>query len=410
GSQYGKVAVIRNSDYVANHSTLWWESSKYNIEAFDIHLCAYNAELRVMYDFMGKVYSDVNHPTGLNKVSAGSTLDSAGVHRFDDICRSGRQEIDIEQLATETDDKLQSLRTEWFARLAKMDETNAQHRFRTGLLRLAYSYARLITLSYGFQHAFSKSDAEDHTLLTRCIRAASDVVSAMVDDIGIPSQSRGIYLRHGPEAQTVFVAFGCTFLIKLLQPKYTRYITPERRKEIIDVVQRAVDFLNSPDIAIDDRHVPRLYSRFIGGLLESVRDQSSSTSPHRLSQRMSTKAKSSPPVTPDNEQQFLPTSMSSLAYLGHPPSQLATAVNPHALVSSGADYFLQVPQNTLDAGALGIATSDLFRQPLPFEPEFLQSIQSLTSLSDMMPGFGWMDQMPPLDNALQPAGMIGFQY
>ena len=68
GSQYGKMAIINNVDYVASHSHEWWSSSEYNIPNFDIHLCAYTAELRVLSEFLMKVYSNPEHPTGLNKV------------------------------------------------------------------------------------------------------------------------------------------------------------------------------------------------------------------------------------------------------------------------------------------------------------------------------------------------------
>ncbi|ETW82984.1 hypothetical protein HETIRDRAFT_383013, partial [Heterobasidion irregulare TC 32-1] len=282
GSQYGKVPVIRNTDFVANQSATWWNSSEFNMENFDLHTCVYNAELMCMAEFLAEVYSDPKHPTGLNK------------------------EINLERLAIETDDKLERLRAAWFARLDETDKTNAQNRYRTGLLKLAYSYARLLTLSYGFQHAFGKNEADDNPFLIRCIRAASDVVSAVVDDIGIPSQR--IYLRHGPEAQTVFVTFGCTFMIKLLQPKYTRYITPDRRKEITGIVQRAVDFLDSPDIAIDDRHGPRLYSRFIRGLLASVRDRPPIPLVRRSSQRNAAKTRVSQaaPEAPTSAMQNIP--------------------------------------------------------------------------------------------------------
>jgi len=60
--------VIKNTDYIANHSEGFWESSEYNILNFDIHLCCYNAELRVMADFMAQIYNNPKHPTGLNKV------------------------------------------------------------------------------------------------------------------------------------------------------------------------------------------------------------------------------------------------------------------------------------------------------------------------------------------------------
>jgi hypothetical protein len=35
---------------------------------FDIHICSYAAELRLMGDFRAKLYSDPDHPTGFNKV------------------------------------------------------------------------------------------------------------------------------------------------------------------------------------------------------------------------------------------------------------------------------------------------------------------------------------------------------
>lgn len=60
--------MIKNTDYIANHSEGFWESSEYNILNFDIHLCCYNAELRVMADFMAQIYNNPKHPTGLNKV------------------------------------------------------------------------------------------------------------------------------------------------------------------------------------------------------------------------------------------------------------------------------------------------------------------------------------------------------
>jgi hypothetical protein len=68
GSQYGKPLAIKNTDYIANHSESFWEATEYNVKHFDIHLCCYNAELRVMSDFMTQIYSDPKHPTSLNKV------------------------------------------------------------------------------------------------------------------------------------------------------------------------------------------------------------------------------------------------------------------------------------------------------------------------------------------------------
>ena len=67
-SQYGKAPIINNLDYVACHSEFWYKSSPYNIPDIDIHLCAYNAELKVLADYRAVIFSDPEHPVGLNKV------------------------------------------------------------------------------------------------------------------------------------------------------------------------------------------------------------------------------------------------------------------------------------------------------------------------------------------------------
>ena len=68
GSQYGKPPIISPKDYIANHSENWWSSSPHNMQNFDIHICAYNSELKVMAAFIAKIYNDPDHPTGLNRV------------------------------------------------------------------------------------------------------------------------------------------------------------------------------------------------------------------------------------------------------------------------------------------------------------------------------------------------------
>jgi hypothetical protein len=68
GSQYGKSPIIKTNDFLVSHSEYWWCSSPYNVPNFDIHICVYNADARVISEFMGKIYNDPNHPTGLNKV------------------------------------------------------------------------------------------------------------------------------------------------------------------------------------------------------------------------------------------------------------------------------------------------------------------------------------------------------
>lgn len=117
------------------------------------------------------------------------------------------QNADFERLAAETDDQLQALRGQWIKVIEEnTDLDNYQSKFRTRLLKLAYSYGRLIVLSYGFQHAFGKNNTDENPFLQRvgadfifshlhsyawqCLNAAEDVLQAVVDDIcGDPKMS-----------------------------------------------------------------------------------------------------------------------------------------------------------------------------------------------------------------------------
>ena len=77
------------------------------------------------------------------------------------------QEIDLGRLASETDDKIEELRLRWFSLLDKTDTDEPQNRYRIGLLKLGYSYARLVALAFGFQHAFGKSNTDENPFLNR---------------------------------------------------------------------------------------------------------------------------------------------------------------------------------------------------------------------------------------------------
>lgn len=44
-------------------------------------------------------------------------------------------------------------------------------------------------------------------------------------------------------------------------------MTPELETDIFDLIGRLIQTFSSPEIAIDDRHTPKLYARFLAGLL-----------------------------------------------------------------------------------------------------------------------------------------------
>ncbi|TFK49594.1 hypothetical protein OE88DRAFT_357610 [Heliocybe sulcata] len=367
-SQYGKTPIIKNTDFVACHSETWWQSSPYNMPGFDVHICGYNAELKTMANFVAQVYSNPEHPTGLD-INA-----------------------DFEAIATGADEQLKSLGEMWFACIEQQDLSDPQVRFRSGLLKLAYSYARLVALSYGFQHSFGKSDTGDNPFLIRCFKAASDVVTAFVDDVGQPAQR--IYLRHGPEAQSVFVTFASSFLVKLLQPKFSCYLAREQRVEIRRLVQKVIDLLGSPEVSIDDRHGPKLYSRFLKGLLAAPIaqvDQKADVKRNHSQRAQKPSAGSDHTVEPvyDVSQSNHPSPDSGYS-LSPPPSNEAMSFNQFAPASTGVDPFVSRPANGVDPSALGMNWSELFQPPLPGDEDLMQTMQSLDQSNYFTDPFSWM--------------------
>ncbi|KAF9046910.1 hypothetical protein BDZ89DRAFT_979127 [Hymenopellis radicata] len=364
GSQYGKLPIINNMDYTANHSEDWWHLSPYNMKNFDIHTCCYNAELRVMARFISRIYSDPNHPTGLNK------------------------DIDFAGIATETDEELKCLKAKWMALLDQTDMSDPQNRFRTGLLKLAFSYARLASLSFGFQHAFGKNRNNENPFLQRCLAAAYDVHDVILNDVGRPEQR--IYLRHGPEAQIVFVTFASTFLIKLLQPKYATYIDASQRSYIQQLVQGVIDLFGSPEVAVDERHGPKAYSRFLKGLLEmTLSEKIRQTSLPKIRRAKSAKSLNA----------MEHSSSPSSAYTSPMTMTMSIASSSSPDVSMGYGFAPPSMSTSLDASYGNpsmhnfLPDPEYFRAPLPFDDDILNSMQSLAdpNSSWAIPGFDWMN-------------------
>ncbi|KAH6908977.1 hypothetical protein BKA70DRAFT_1426129 [Coprinopsis sp. MPI-PUGE-AT-0042] len=334
GSQYGKPPIISNNDYTANHSENWWKSSQLNLSNFDIHICAYNAELRHMSKFIAQIYSDPHHPTGLNKV------------------------VDFEAIATQTDDELQKLQTHWLTTLASSGNSNPEARFRTGLLRLAYSYARLIALSYGFQHAFGKNDGlDENPFLQRCLNAASDVVRTVDTGGGMALMPRAsLSLCFSIPHQTVAAQ------VRLVPSR-------EKRVEIRNLVQKVIDLLASPEIAVDNRHGPKLYSKFLKNLLAK---------PLAQIDPPNTRGVSEPPALGHRRLQQLQACLWGGSLCSDEP--IMSMFDGNMNNSNPDDTFMEY-----------------FQPELPFDPDIIRSFNDLSdpnSWQDIsMPGFNLMTEV-----------------
>jgi len=234
------------------------------------------------------------------------------------------------------------------------------------------------------------------------MNAANDIVQAMVEDIGRPSQR--IYIRHGPEAQSVFVAFAAAFLVKLLQPKFAAYIDAAKRASIRSRVQSVIDFFSNPEIAIDNRHGPKLYARFLKGLLASpMVAEPNSPGYIRPSRRKTNRSKSS--STQSGEFSELPNSgvhssnsfdhaspASTAHSLSPPPSQAAMSFDQFAPSGGAIDPFASGDHYPLH----GSYDMDYISGPLPDDDELMrmQSMTDPTMWQDVTvsTSFSWLTQ------------------
>jgi hypothetical protein len=202
----------------------------------------------------------------------------------------------------------------------------------------------------------------------------------------------------------------------LLQPKYASYLSSEQRAEIVRTVERAIEFHGSPDIAVDDRHGPRLYSRFMGGLLERVKAPPAKP-PRRSRSNRKTSVLGISELPQTNSQPSSATQPISANHFEPLPARTTTPFD-HFAMPSEFD-----PAASASSSALGLTASEFFYSPLPFDRDLVESMQSLSSQSEMhdaalpgrhmhpvlylpipltgpfLPGFGWMKQMPPADFA-----------
>ena len=68
-------------------------------------------------------------------------------------------------------------------------------------------------------------------------------------------------------------------MVQLLRPEFTNLLSKQQENDVFLLIGRLIQTLSSPEIAIDDRHTPRLYARFLAGLL--TRHRRDGTAGHR---------------------------------------------------------------------------------------------------------------------------------
>lgn len=136
-------------------------------------------------------------------------------------------------------------------------------------------------------------------------------------------------------------------------------------------MQKTVDLLGAPDVALDEKHGPYLYSRFLAGLLASpaVRVDLSPTltSPH-------THKRTRKPKTPPAKTQggFLADTPGSASSPSCSPSPSFTY--------PPADSFTTIPSLDQSATGFGFNSADMLHGPIPMtlDTDLLESAQIMT--------------------------------
>jgi hypothetical protein len=179
-------------------------------------------------------------------------------------------------------------------------------------------------------------------------------------------------------------------------------MTKDLETEIFDLIGRLIQTFSSPEIAIDDRHTPKLYARFLAGLLARSRKDGATVGrlhpqpppqseiAHAASggytSHMSASANPSFSVTPAEGDRRG----------GHEGGFTHTAFNPAIekvdtpIYRPEATYTLGTPiefGGSGDMGSLGLGSTNLFS-----DEEMLATMQALKNpqwwSTMMMPGYG----------------------
>jgi len=256
--------------------------------------------------------------------------------------------------------------------------------------------------SFGFQQAFQRGiERSDQVFFTKCLEAAKSVIKNMIEGLA-PSG----YLRYAPDGHFVFASFASAFLLKLLRPEFASLLSKEQESDIFELIGRLIQTLSSPKIAIDDRHMPKLYARFLAGLLSRYRRDGATVG------RLHPNPPNHTRTETNNGNQIPPSSMSTFSAVQQPqpqnpvqPSQnFGYDLNGMQTQAQNLQTPIYRPEATYSSGTgpihfgsdMELAVMDSSYSP---DEEMLATMQAIKNPSwwqnMMMPGFSWSPDPSP---------------
>jgi hypothetical protein len=130
-------------------------------------------------------------------------------------------------------------------------------------------YSELVLHSFAFQQAFVRGvQPSDKPMFNKCLEAAKSTVEIFITKLATSGN-----MRYSPDGWFLIASFASAFLFKLLRPQFKSFVLQEQETELLTLVGRLIQTLSSPDIAIDDRHTPKVYARFLANLLSRHRQE-----------------------------------------------------------------------------------------------------------------------------------------
>ncbi|KAH7099082.1 hypothetical protein BKA62DRAFT_710841 [Auriculariales sp. MPI-PUGE-AT-0066] len=253
-AHFGRPATISRDDPVVKNSLNWWKTnSKRYAHLHDVHLVLFVDLLRAFRTALDK-----------GQEEEGKEVD------HDKICREFDAEVAElvakgETIYQETTDRAKPV---------------CILRERMGDFTTVYS--RLIIYSTAFQKGDHRTREQEQECLQKCLDSAFRVLDILMNELA----STGL-LRYAPDGYFWYASFASAFLLKFLGPEHHDKVDDETRDRITSRVRELIDILGSRAVAVDGSHPPKLFSRFLSGML----------SKHvKLAQRVASNAGSNAPT------------------------------------------------------------------------------------------------------------------
>ncbi|TFK29876.1 hypothetical protein FA15DRAFT_663164 [Coprinopsis marcescibilis] len=250
--QFGKMSMLQLEDYHARSAADWYKSSQKNTP-FDVHLCAYVRILAVM--------SEWRTATSPHSAAERKTTNSSESSRLVELAISTQARIaeEMDQWKLVYDEELQK-------------HSLPICRYRANTTPLIAAYLRLVVLSVAFGASYRSGLSKECQILVKSLEVAQDVINIMVRVLAPTS-----FLRYAMPANFLYVTFAAAFLINLLRPKLSPLIDDRQRETIIQTVTPLIKVLCSDQVALDEKHTPMLYARFLTSLLTKYAPQALET-------------------------------------------------------------------------------------------------------------------------------------